>query len=94
MGWNDLSFKEKVGYSISISSFLMGIVITLMGMLLPPIGSIDPTVLTASGEFLSLSAVLLGIHQYVSSEKHSLNRTLKDLIDKLDENNNDEEKIQ
>lgn len=90
MKWNDLSIKEKIGYGISISSFVVGTIVTLMGILLPPLGTLDPSVLTATGEFLTLTAVLLGVHQYVNSVSNGWKKHLEDFIQNLNSNNNEE----
>lgn len=91
MRWNDLSIKEKIGYGISISSFVVGTIVTLMGILLPPLGVLDPSVLTATGEFLTLTAVLLGVHQYINSVTNGWKNHLEHFIQNLNSNNKEDE---
>lgn len=91
MKWNDLSIKEKIGYGISISSFVVGTIVTLMGILLPPIGALDPSILTATGEFLTLTAVLLGVHQYINSVANGWKNHLENFIENLNSNKENEQ---
>ena len=53
--------------SISMASF--GAVLILTAFFVPPLGVIDPTVLTAFGEILTFSGAVLGIdYKYQSKE--------------------------
>lgn len=57
--------REKVIVWVSISAFVVGVILTFMGLLLPPIGIIDNSVLVASGQFFTLTAGGLGLKEYV-----------------------------
>ena len=46
-------------------SFGVASVVTLCGMVLPPLGVIDNSVLVVVGQFLILTATLLGVESYV-----------------------------
>ena len=50
---------------ISIASFIVGTILTFLGLLLPPLGIIDNSVLVAVGQFLTLCAAGLGVKEYV-----------------------------
>ena len=53
--------------AISMASF--GAVLILTAFFVPPLGVIDPTVLTAFGEILTFSGAVLGIdYKYQSKE--------------------------
>lgn len=41
---------------------IAGVVLIFAGMFIPPIGEIDPSVLTALGEFLTFSGSLFGLN--------------------------------
>jgi hypothetical protein len=66
MKWQDITFKDKFGFIISIASFIVGTTMSFIGMLLPPKGMIDNSVLMCTGEFLSLCAVYSGLTTYTS----------------------------
>lgn len=63
-------------YKGTASHFMAACILAVMGgffiiaaMLLPPLGYIDPTVLTAFGELLTFSGALAGMdYRYVKSE--------------------------
>lgn len=59
------SFKESAIVGVSIASFIAGVVLTFLGLFLPPTGVIDNTVLVAVGQFLTLCAAGLGVKEYV-----------------------------
>lgn len=50
-------------------SFAVASLVTLAGMVLPPLGVIDSSVLIVVGQFLILSATLLGVDSYVDQIK-------------------------
>lgn len=57
--------KESVITWVSVTSFVVGITLTFMGLFLPPTGVIDNSVLIAVGQFLTLAATGLGVKEYV-----------------------------
>jgi len=57
--------KESVIVWVSVSSFVVGVVLVFLGLLLPERGSIDQSVLIAVGQFLALAATGLGLKEYV-----------------------------
>lgn len=46
---------------LAISMALFGAILILTAFIVPPVGAIDPTVLTAFGEILTFSGSLIGI---------------------------------
>lgn len=83
--WSDLSIKDKIGYIISISAFIVGTILVFIGMILPPMGIIDNSVLMALGEFFTLSAVFLGINVYFGGVKNDIKKIISDFQDKNSE---------
>lgn len=60
-----MKIRDKVIIVISIAAFVVGVVLTFLGLLLPPLGVIDNSVLVAVGQFLTLCATGLGVKEYV-----------------------------
>ena len=60
--------KDSVIIGVAIASFVVGTVLTFLGLLLPPIGVIDNSVLVAAGQFLTLCATGLGVKEYVQGQ--------------------------
>ena len=57
--------KDSIIVAVSVASFLVGVVLTFLGLFLPPTGEIDNSVLVAVGQFLTMAAAGLGIKEYV-----------------------------
>ena len=57
--------RDSVIVGVSVASFLVGVVLTFLGLFLPPTGEIDNSVLVAVGQFLTMAAAGLGIKEYV-----------------------------
>lgn len=55
---------------LAAASFVVAVVLTFVGLLLPPTGEIAGNVLIAIGQFLILCATLLGVDSYVDQIKH------------------------
>lgn len=66
MTWQETSIKDKFGFIMSIISFIVGTAMSFIGLILPPIGIIDNSVLMCTGEFLSLCAVYSGLTTYTT----------------------------
>ena len=79
MTWKEIPFKDKFGFIISIVSFIVGTTISFIGMLLPPMGIIDNSVLMCAGEFLSLCAVYSGLTTYTSIFTKTINSKINKL---------------
>ena len=57
--------RDSVIVGVSVAAFLVGVVLTFLGLFLPPTGEIDNSVLVAVGQFLTMAAAGLGIKEYV-----------------------------
>ena len=57
--------KDSIIVAVSVASFLVGVMLTFLGLFLPPTGEIDNSVLVAVGQFLTMAAAGLGIKEYV-----------------------------
>lgn len=57
--------KESVIVGVGVASFIVGVVLTFLGLFLPPLGIIDNSVLVAVGQFITLTAAALGVKEYV-----------------------------
>ena len=57
--------KDSVIVAVACASFVVGCVLTFLGLFLPPTGQIDNSVLVAVGQFLTLTAAGLGVKEYV-----------------------------
>ena len=66
--WKELSFKAKLSYLLCILSFLIGVLLTVAGFIVNPLGYIDASVLTSLGLFLSFSGSIIGITQHYSQQ--------------------------
>ena len=66
--WGELSYRDKVAYSVTIGAFVIGVALSITGMILPPLGEVHPTVITLVGLFLSFAGALLGISHHFENE--------------------------
>lgn len=57
--------RESVIVGVGVASFLVGVILTFLGLFLPPLGIIDNSVLVAVGQFITLTAAALGVKEYV-----------------------------
>ena len=53
--------KKHAQLLLAISMASFGAILILTAFIVPPVGAIDPTVLTAFGEILTFSGSLIGI---------------------------------
>ena len=66
--WKQLSFKDKLSYILCIFSFIIGVLLTITGFIVSPVGEVDASVLTSLGLFLSFSGSIIGITQHYSQQ--------------------------
>ena len=66
--WSELSYRDKVAYTVTIGAFIIGVALSITGMVLPPVGEVHPTVITLVGLFLSFAGALLGISHHFENE--------------------------
>ncbi len=81
--WSELSYRDKVAYAVTIGAFVIGVALSITGMVLPPLGEVHPTVITLVGLFLSFAGALLGISHHFESELGKFKATVEQ---KLNEN--------
>ena len=66
--WKELSFKDKLSYVLCIFSFIIGVMLTIAGFFVKPVGEVDASILTSLGLFLSFSGSIIGITQHYSQQ--------------------------
>ena len=66
--WGELSYRDKVAYSVTIGAFIIGVALSITGLIIPPTGEIHPSVITLVGLFLSFAGALLGISHHFENE--------------------------
>ena len=80
--WNSLSFKNKMSYVLCISSFIIGVVLTVAGFMVNPLGEVHASILTSLGVFLTFSGSIIGIAQHYGAQlegfKSEIRKELKD----------------
>ncbi len=58
-------FKETIDkYTFSVIMAFVGVIFFAVSLVMPPMGVIDGSVLTAIGELFAFTAAVSGIHQY------------------------------
>ena len=83
--WKELSFKDKLSYVLCIFSFIIGVLLTIAGFIVNPLGDIDASVLTSLGLFLSFSGSIIGITQHYSMELDKFKSSIINTINTKDE---------
>ena len=83
--WKELSFKDKLSYILCIFSFIIGVMLTIAGFIVNPLGDIDASVLTSLGLFLSFSGSIIGITQHYSMELDKFKSSIINSINNKDE---------
>lgn len=85
--WKELSFKDKLSYILCISSFIIGVLLTVAGFIVAPLGEVDASVLTSLGLFLSFSGSIIGITQHYSMELDKFKSSIINSINTKDKSN-------
>ena len=85
--WKELSFKDKLSYILCISSFIIGVLLTIAGFVVNPLGEVDASVLTSLGLFLSFSGSIIGITQHYSMELDKFKSNIINTINNKDKSN-------
>lgn len=83
--WAELSYRDKVAYSVTIGAFVAGVALSITGLIIPPTGEIHPSVITLVGLFLSFAGALLGISHHFENELGKFKATVEQ---KLNEKGN------
>ena len=80
--WKSLSFKNKMSYVLCISSFIIGVALTVAGFMVNPLGEVHASILTSLGVFLTFSGSVIGIAQHYGAQlegfKSEIRKELKD----------------
>ena len=64
--------REIIVWCAAIIAFLTGIGLCIAGFIVPPIGDINGSVLTATGEFLTFFGSVFGIGEYTKIQLYKL----------------------
>ena len=75
--WKDLNFKDKLSYILCIFSFIIGVLLTIAGFIVKPLGEVDASVLTSLGLFLSFSGSIIGITQHYSQQLENFKKEIR-----------------
>lgn len=81
--FDKLTFKETLSYTIACLSLIAGFVLLFLGMYLPPIGEIHPSVLSAFGVINVFSGALLGYSLKVDADNKKFKAEIINLITSL-----------
>ena len=82
--WKELCFKNKLRCILCIFAFAFGIILTSVGMILPPLGVIDGSVITCFCMLLIFVGSILGISQHYAIE-------LEKIKSEINNNNSNEQ---
>ena len=74
--WNSLSFKNKMSYVLCISSFIIGVSLTVAGFMVNPLGEVHASILTSLGVFLTFSGSIIVISQHYAIELEKFKSTI------------------
>ena len=85
--WSELSYRDKVAYSVTCAAFIVGTALAIAGLVIEPTGEIHPSVITLVGLFLSFAGALLGISHHFDNE---LGKFKASVEQKLNENRDKE----
>lgn len=70
---------EVIKILLAVVSFIIGAALILIGLWLPPLGTIDNSVLIALGELLTFSASVLGINYTYQFKLHELKKRVENI---------------
>lgn len=66
--------KDIIVWAAAIIAFLTGIGLCIAGFYAPPLGDIDGSVLTATGEFLTFFGSVFGIGKYTEIQLNKIKK--------------------
>lgn len=75
--WKNLGFKYKLQYFFCFVAFILSGVFSFMGLLIPPPGVVDGSVLGLIGIWLGFCGSVLGISTHYSIEFEKLSQLIK-----------------
>ena len=70
-------FKEWAIFGSGLCVLIAGIVLSFIGIYMPPLGEIHASVLTLVGEFLTFSGSALGIGSYTTIQLQKIKHAAK-----------------
>lgn len=80
---NKLSTKDIWVYSIATGVVLIGFIITIISLFLPPPGEIHDSVLVVLGQSLLFVAMVFGVSYYVKGKVGEIQSNIIEKIDKF-----------
>ena len=69
-----MKVKDIIVWGAAIIAFLTGIGLCIAGFYAPPLGDIDGSVLTATGEFLTFFGSVFGIGKYTEIQLNKIKK--------------------
>lgn len=66
--WSELSIRDRIAYVVTSAAFVVGASLSIIGLIIPPVGEVHPSVITLVGLFLSFCGALLGISHHFNNE--------------------------
>lgn len=69
-----MKVKDIIVWAAAIIAFLTGIGLCIAGFYAPPLGDIDGSVLTATGEFLTFFGSVFGIGKYTEIQLNKIKK--------------------
>lgn len=70
-------FKEWAIFGSGLAVLMAGIVLSFIGIYMPPLGEIHASILTLVGEFLTFSGSALGIGSYTTIQIQKIKHAAK-----------------
>ena len=90
--FKDLSYKDKASYVSAIASFCLGWGLLIAGFIVPPLGIIDATVLTAFGTALIYAAAIFGVALYINDKASIIQKTMNTFKEQMEHRFEEQEK--
>lgn len=79
--FSSLSIKDKVSLILCVLAFVFGMILSILGMSMEPVGEIHPSVITTLGMFLTFSGSILGISMHYKLELEKFKSELRKTTD-------------
>lgn len=89
--WSELSIKSRLTLISASAAFLLGWIIVICGLFMPPLGEISNSVLVVLGEGLVYAASALGITLYLKDETLTMQRRIAQEMNRMNNNDKDED---
>ena len=80
--WKNLDFKSKLSYILCIASFIIGVLLTIAGFMVNPLGEVHASILTSLGVFLTFSGSIIGIAQHYGAQLEGFKSEVRKEISK------------